>query len=162
MSTETISVDSVCVDDDYRDSDNSSLRLVYVFMTIGPVKENLQVSSQYVKMRIGESNVYSSQLYPVNKYADNYYYSRYLEDVYISEQLKFVATFAVPEGDLTGGKTSSSWTTTSPPRRKRFTLLQMIFSTTTVIRLSHRLSIRRATPTPWRSGSLQTRPRQLQ
>lgn len=104
MSTETISVDSVCVDDDYRDSDNSSLRLVYVFMTIGPVKENLQVSSQYVKMRIGESNVYSSQLYPVNKYADNYYYSRYLEDVYISEQLKFVATFAVPEGDLTGGK----------------------------------------------------------
>ena len=96
MSTETISVDSVCVDDDYRDSDNSSLRLVYVFMTIGPVKENLQVSSQYVKMRIGESNVYSSQLYPVNKYADNYYYSRYLEDVYISEQLKFVATFAVP------------------------------------------------------------------
>lgn len=36
MSTETISVDSVCVDDDYRDSDNSSLRLVYVFMTIGP------------------------------------------------------------------------------------------------------------------------------
>lgn len=104
MSTETISIDSVCVDDDYRDNDNSSLRLVYVFMTIGPTEENRQVSSNCIQMCIGGVNVYTSQWYPVNEYADSYYYSTYMEDVYTSEQLKLVATFEVPEGDLSGRK----------------------------------------------------------
>lgn len=106
MSTETVTVDAVCVDDSYRDDDESPLRMVYVFMTITPANENLQTGSTLFSMTIGESNTYDSEHYPsANEYADSYYYSSYLEDIYVGSSLKLVSTMLVPEGDLTAGKT---------------------------------------------------------
>lgn len=105
MSTETVTVDAVCVDDSYRDDDESPLRMVYVFMTLTPADENMKTSSNSLSMTIGESNTYSSEHYPsANKYADSYYYSSYLEDIYVGTEFKLVSTLLVPEGDLTAGK----------------------------------------------------------
>lgn len=105
MSTETVTVDAVCVDDSYRDDDESPLRMVYVFMTLTPADENMKTSSDSLSMTIGESNTYNSEHYPpANKYADSYYYSSYLKDIYVGTEFKLVATILVPEGDLTAGK----------------------------------------------------------
>lgn len=106
MSSKTVTIDAVCVDDSYRDKDESPLRMVYVFMTLTPAEENLKTSSKSLYMTIGETNTYTAENYPdANEYADSYYYHSYLEDIYVGTTFKLVSTLLVPEGDLAAGKT---------------------------------------------------------
>lgn len=106
MSSKTVNIDAVCVDDSYRDDNESPLRMVYVFMTVTPADENMKSGSTTLSMTIGESNSYDAENYPsANKYADSYYYSSYLEDIYVGTAFKLVSTILVPEGDLAAGKT---------------------------------------------------------
>lgn len=102
--TDTVTLDAIVVDDSYRDKDNSSRRAVYAFFTIKP-DSNIQFSSKF-NATVDETNTYTAEVLPSSlcKYAPNYYYSKYIEDGYVGETKKMVATFLIPEGDLTSGK----------------------------------------------------------
>lgn len=103
-----ITINGICVDDSFVDDDGSPLKMVYLFYTISAEDTNLNIDSKYTKMYIG-SNEYESDHFAdaaaACKYAPNYYYSSYIEDVYVGSSLNVVATFYIPEGDLGGGKT---------------------------------------------------------
>ncbi len=103
----TITVDGICVDDSYRDSDNSSLRAVYLFYTLSPEDSNLKADSKYTYLTFDGTNTYEANGHSPSlcQYVKNYYYSDYIKDVYVGDTQKVVATFYVPEGDLVSGKT---------------------------------------------------------
>ncbi|MBE7063219.1 MAG: hypothetical protein E7390_05475 [Ruminococcaceae bacterium] len=104
--TEHITIDALCVDDDYRDSDNSPLRLVYLFYTLNAGNENLKIDSLHTELKFDDTNAYTSEHIPsACEYAPSYYYSSYIEDVYTNTSLKVVATFKIPETELVSGKT---------------------------------------------------------
>ena len=104
--TDTITLEHIVVDDSYRDSDNSPRRAVYAFFSINAESENIQFDSKYMDITINEKNKYSSEILPGSlcEYAPNYYYGGYIEDAYVGESKKLVATFLIPEGDLKPGK----------------------------------------------------------
>lgn len=102
---DAVKIDGICVDDSYQEDDGSPLRLVYLFYTVNAGDTNLQIASTSTQMTIGETNAYSAEHLPkASEFAPNYYYSSYLEDVYVGGTLQVVSTFKVPEGDLTEGK----------------------------------------------------------
>lgn len=102
--TDTVTLDAVVVNDSYRDKDNSSLRAVYAFFTIKP-ESNIKFTSKFDAI-VNTTNTYMSEVLPLSlcKYAPNYCYSGYLKNGYVGETNKMVATFLIPEGDLTEGK----------------------------------------------------------
>lgn len=105
-STNYMNIDGIYVDTSYQDSDNDKLKLVYLFYTVSTNNENLAVASTTAKMTINGVNTYTAALY--NKsctYMSSYYYSQYLETVYVGDSLKVVETFKIPEGDLAEGRT---------------------------------------------------------
>ena len=105
-----MSIDAICVDSSYQDDDGTPLRMVYLYYTLTATDANLKIDSVYTTMTIG-ANTYTAENYAdaaaACDYTPNYYYSRYIEDVYVGTSLKVVATFKIPEGDLTAGKTIS-------------------------------------------------------
>ena len=106
MKTDTVAIDAIAVDDSYRDKDESPLRIVYLFYTLTPQDANMSISSNSVKMTINDGNEYTAEHF--DGCADplmSYYYASYIEDVYVGSELKVCATFKIPEGDLTAGKT---------------------------------------------------------
>ena len=105
MKNDYIDIAGICVNDSYQDEDGSPLKMVYLFYTLNANDSNLEIDSTYTKLTIGGKNTYESAHYPGTcKYASNYYYSSYIEDVYTGTSLKVVATFKIPEGDLAAGK----------------------------------------------------------
>ena len=104
LSNDYVTIDGICVDDAYEDEDNSVLKMVYLFYTVNASDENLEADSTYTKLTIGE-NTYTSERYnDVCLKAPSYYYSDYIEDVYVGSTFKVVTTFKIPEADLEAGK----------------------------------------------------------
>ena len=107
--TESIQIDGICVDDSYEDKDGKPLKMLYLFYTLNANENNLEIDSKNTQMIIDDTNIYTSEIFPSTaiacKYASNYYYSGYIEDVYLDTSIKVIATFMVPEGDLVAGKT---------------------------------------------------------
>lgn len=106
--TDTMTIDAICVDDSYVEEEGSPLKMVYLFYTFTAADENLKIDSKYTTMVINETNEYESDHF-ANKaaacaYTDSYYYSSYIEDVYVGSSLKVAATFKIPEGDLAAGR----------------------------------------------------------
>lgn len=100
-----INVEGIYVDKSYEDDDSSSLKMVYVFLNISASDKNLKVDCKYTKMTINDANTYDSDFYKDTcTYAPSYYYSSFIEDVYVGDSIKLVLTFKIPEGDLTAGK----------------------------------------------------------
>ena len=96
-----VHIDGLYVDNSYVDSDNANLKLLYVFYTLSTDDKNLSVDSKSLKIKINGMNEYESHHIPdVCLYMGNYYYSDYLEDVYIGSSLKVVETFLVPMGEF--------------------------------------------------------------
>lgn len=103
--TDYVTIDGVYVDESCTDSDNSSLKLVYVFYTAFTNAENIKISSKLSKLTVNDANTYSSEKYSgVCTYMTSYYYSDYLEEIYIGESLKVVSTFKVPAAELAAGR----------------------------------------------------------
>lgn len=103
--TDYMSIDGIFVDESFVDDESDSLRMVYLFYSATTPGENLRVDSKSAKLTIGEVNTYDSEHYPgVCRYMSSYYYSDYLEDIYVGDSLKVVETFKIPAGDLTEGK----------------------------------------------------------
>lgn len=107
--TDLVTINSICVDDSYQDSDGSPLRMVYLLYTLTAKDANLQIDSKYTKMTINDSNTYESDHFAdkaaAAKFMPNYYYSSYIKDVYVGTSIQVAATFKVPEGDLAAGRT---------------------------------------------------------
>lgn len=98
-------LEGVYVDRSYTDSDNPSLKMVYVCYTAFTNDQNLRISSKYSKLTFESGNSYSSENYSKSccDYIPNYYSSDYLEDVYIGGSLKTVSTFLVPNPEFEAG-----------------------------------------------------------
>ncbi|MBE6786782.1 MAG: hypothetical protein E7537_00370 [Ruminococcaceae bacterium] len=104
-SNDYVNIDGIYVNNSYKDKESSALKMVYLFLSINAKDKNLKIDSQYTKMKIGESNSYDSVFYKGQcTYAPNYYYSSFIEDLYVGKTNKLVLTFKVPEGDLVAGK----------------------------------------------------------
>ena len=101
-------IDGIYVNDGYVDKDSDSLKMVYVFYTVNAKDSNLEAYSKSMEMSIkGEkaTNEYSSEHYKgACDLMPSYYYSEFIEELYIGNSLKVVDVFEIPEGDLTSGK----------------------------------------------------------
>jgi len=127
--TDNIKIEGIYVDSSYRDDDNSPLRMVYMFYTLTATDENLKIDSKYTKLTINGKNAYESEHIPrACKYMDSYYYSSYIEDVYVGTSLKVVATFKIPEAELTAGKTVTISDTQMPNEEELLMLTDDIVS----------------------------------
>lgn len=104
MKTENAQIDGCFVDSSYADSDGKPLKMVYLFITFFESDKNYDVDAKYTDMKIG-ANTYSSDFYKnACDFMPNYYYSSYIEEIYVGSTCKVALTFKVPEGDLTSGK----------------------------------------------------------
>lgn len=120
LETSYMTIDGVFVDNAYQDKENENLRLVYLFYTVHSNDKNLKVDSSSAKLLINDTNKYENtkHLDKVCNYMSSYYYSDYLEDVYVGTPLKVVETFKVPVGDLQSGKTLKIEKTQIPETEK--------------------------------------------
>ena len=99
-------INGIYVDNSFVDSENSSIKMVYVFYDAFTNDINYSISSKYSELTFDGTNTYSSEKYPGKCiYMENYYYSDYIEDVLIGNSLKTVSTFKIPEAELAHGKT---------------------------------------------------------
>lgn len=104
--TDVVSIDGLYVDDSYVDEESDKLKRVYVFYTLSPGEENLDADSTYMDLTINDGNTYTSEFYPgACDLMASYYYSAYLGDVYMGDQLKVAAVFEIPEADLASDRT---------------------------------------------------------
>lgn len=104
--TDIVSIDGIYVDDSYVDEESDQLKRVYLFYTLSPDEENLKADSKYTELTINDKNTYTSEFYPgACDYMAGYYYSSYIEDVYMGSELKVAAVFEIPEADLASDRT---------------------------------------------------------
>lgn len=106
--TEHMDIKGLCVDKSYKDKNGSPLKLVYLFYNLTATDENLKIDSKYTKLTINNKNTYESDHYASTasaiEYMPNYYYSSYIEDVYLGSSLLVAATFFIPEAELEKGR----------------------------------------------------------
>ena len=104
--TNTATIDGLYVNEGYVNEENNQLKLLYLFYTLHPEDENLEISSVGTKLTINDKNAYDSERHIGScKYMAGYYYSDFIEDVYMGGTLKIVETFEVPAADLESGRT---------------------------------------------------------
>ncbi len=104
-SNEYVNIDGIYVDTSYEDKESSALKMIYLFLTITAKDKNLKIDSNYTKMKVADTNSYDSVFYKgLCAYAPSYYYSSFIEDLYVGKEMGLALTFKVPEGDLTAGK----------------------------------------------------------
>lgn len=128
MSNENVTVEGIYVDSSYTDGDDSSIKMVYVFLTVKATDENLVISSNCTYLTVNESNTYDSAFHKYAcDFAPSYYYSSFNEDVYVGNEAKLALTFEIPEGDLTGGKTITLENSSFPLEGIEFTTDEIVF-----------------------------------
>jgi hypothetical protein len=121
METDAAKIDGFFVDDSYQDPDGKPLKMVYLFLTFKPSEKNYKVDAGYTKMTIGE-NSYDSVFYKnACRYMPSYYYSSFLEEVFVGSEQKVALTFKIPEGDLVAGKEVTLSDSDMPVAGLRFT-----------------------------------------
>ena len=101
-----VKIEGICVDNSYVDSEGSPLKMVYLFYTLNANETNLEIDSKYTDLTINDTNTYESDNFVAEacKYMSGYYYSSYIEDVYMGTSIKVAATFKIPEADLAPGR----------------------------------------------------------
>ena len=104
--TDVVTINGLYVNDGYVNEDNDQLMLLYLLYTVHPVEENLEISSNITTLTINDKNDYSSERRAgACKYMGSYYYSDFIEDVYMGTELKVAETFEIPAADLEAGRT---------------------------------------------------------
>jgi len=105
-----MTIEGLYIDNAYRDTDNESLRLLYVVYSVSAKNDNFKIDSKSMGLLIGESHTYPIARIPnETKYMSNYHYSDYLKDVYVGDTAKFVETFEVPIGEFESSKRIVLW-----------------------------------------------------
>lgn len=106
--TDYMTIEGVYVDNSYSTKDNENMRFLYIFYTAHTKDQNLKIDSKSMNLKINDSNTYKAvRSKRESRYLRNYYNGAYLKDVYVGEEVKFVETFEVPEGDLEAGRNIS-------------------------------------------------------
>ena len=107
LESDYISIDGIYVDDSYSDSDNPGTKLVYLFFTATTPDTNYSISSNSISISVEDTNRYTPTVIndSAAKFAASYYYDSALENIYIGDSMKVVATFKVPEGEFASGRT---------------------------------------------------------
>ena len=111
---DNVTIEGIYVDDSYVKEEGSPLKRVYMFLNVTATDENLKVDSGYFKMTIGENSYDSAFSKGACDYAPSYYYSSYIEDLYVGNSQKLALTFEVPSGDLVAGKEISFYDSDLP------------------------------------------------
>ena len=84
---------------------STGLSKLYLFYTVMAGDDNLQVDAKDTTVTIAGNNSYKTERSAMSGfYMPNYYYSDYLEDVYVGSELKIMETVWVPKGELTQGR----------------------------------------------------------
>ena len=108
LETPHMKINGFCVDDSYRDSNGSPLRMVYLFYTLTSTDANLKIDSKGTKLTINGINEYKSEHYSdtasATEFMPNYLYSSTIKQIYVGSSANVTATFKIPEGDLIPGK----------------------------------------------------------
>lgn len=127
--TDYMTIDGVYVDNSYSTKDNENMRFLYIFYTAHTKDQNLKIDSKSMNLKINDSNTYKAvRSKRESRYLRNYYNGAYLKDVYVGEEVKFVETFEVPEGDLEAGRNISISKSQIPDADKvRLTTDEIIF-----------------------------------
>lgn len=103
--TSMVTIDGLYVNDSYVNEENDQLKLLYLLYTLHPEDENLEISSNGTSLTINDKNEYQSERrIGACTYLASYYYSDFIEDVYMDSELKVVETFEVPAADLEAGR----------------------------------------------------------
>ena len=103
--TDYMKVDGLYADKSFVDDKRKNMTMLYMCYTVSTEGKNLKVSSGNSKIIFEGTNDYSSEHYPrACLYMESYYYSAYLTDVYIGDELKVVETFRVPTAELNKGR----------------------------------------------------------
>lgn len=103
--TNAATVDGLYVNEGYVNEENDQLKLLYLLYTLHPEDENLEISSVGTRLTINDKNEYESERsIGACKYMASYYYSDFIEDVYMGSTLKVAETFEVPAADLESGR----------------------------------------------------------
>ena len=103
--TSTVTIDGLYVNDAYVNEENDQLKLLYLLYTLHPEDENLEISSAGTTLTINDKNEYQSERHMgACTYMASYYYSDFIEHVYMGEELKVAETFEVPAADLEAGR----------------------------------------------------------
>ena len=104
-SNKNVTINGIYVDDSFVE-DGTPLKFVYMVFTLTSTDANLSADSVYSEMIIDGTNSYESVVLPdVMNFSEKYYYSKYIENVYVGSSLDVLVTFKIPEGDLVPGKT---------------------------------------------------------
>ena len=124
LETDHMKINGICVDDSYRDKDNSPLRLVYLFYSFTATDKNLEIDSVYTKLTINGTNSYTSEHYANTASAmgfmPDYLYTGYIQKVYLGSSVNIAATFMIPEGDLNSGRSITLSDSQNPDAEKIF------------------------------------------
>lgn len=103
--TSYMRINGLFVDESYVDKDNENKTLLYVCYSTFTPDQNLRVDSKDSELTVNGINIYTSEHYGGScRYLGSYYYSDYLEDVYVGDEIKVVETFKVPKGELEPGR----------------------------------------------------------
>ena len=103
--TSMVTIAGLYVNDSYVNEENDQLKLLYLLYTLHPEDENLEISSNGTSLTINDKNEYQSERrIGACTYLASYYYSDFIEDVYMGSELKVVETFEVPAADLEAGR----------------------------------------------------------
>lgn len=102
LGNDNITIESIYVDDSYKNEEHPSLKRVWVFSEIHPEDNTIEASSYSGKMIIGETTydaVFQSE--KDGMWFSSYHYSNTIKEVFKSETLKIAFMFEVSESDLT-------------------------------------------------------------
>lgn len=106
--TDVVAIDGIYVDDSYVSEESDQLKRVYLFYTLSPDNENLEADSKYTEMTIADGNTYECEFYPgACDLMSSYYYSSFIENVYMGDTLKVAAVFEIPAADLASDRAIS-------------------------------------------------------
>lgn len=104
METENVRVDGVYLDESYVDSSNAALKMMYLFLTLKAKDTNLKYDCKYTKIQIG-NNQYETDFFKGGcDYMPNYYYSSFIKDLYVGEEIKIALTAKVAKGEFESEK----------------------------------------------------------
>ena len=85
-------------------TNKEGLKQIVVFYTIKAGDKNIDVSSNGFNLKINNTNTYSPTVESDTPNFTEYYYSEFIEHVYVGKTLNVAATFNVPDGDLSPDK----------------------------------------------------------
>lgn len=126
LETANARIDGIYLDDSYVDSSNSALTMMYLFITLKSTDKNLKYDCKYTKINIG-SNTYETDFYKgICTYMPNFYYSSFIKDLYVGNEVKIALTAKVAKGEFDSAKDITLTDSEMPFSELKFTTAEAV------------------------------------